>query len=66
MGGNDTVVGGTLPQRMNSCLSALDMFLGQDGAVMSSFVMAQKDTARKEGGAPKVNLIESVARILGK
>ena len=65
MGGNDTVVGGTLPQRMSSCLSSLDTFLSLSHPVVSSFVMAQRSEDKKDGG-PKVNIVESVARILGK
>jgi hypothetical protein len=29
MGTNDTVIGGSLPQRINSCLAVLDQFLNQ-------------------------------------
>jgi fatty acid synthase len=63
MGGNDTNVGGTLPQRMPSCLNALDKFLGQGKPVVASMVLAERGgQGRKEGGA---GLVESVARILG-
>lgn len=65
MGGNDTVIGGTLPQRMASCLSAMDQFLTHNYTIMSSFVMAQRESSKKEGGAAKGNLVDSVARILG-
>ncbi|XP_005094185.1 fatty acid synthase [Aplysia californica] len=65
MGGNDTVVGGTLPQRMASCLTALDQFLTHNYTIMSSFVMAQRDSGKKEGSSNRVNLVDSVARILG-
>jgi fatty acid synthase len=37
MGTNDTVIGGTLPQRINSCLAVLDQFLNQLQPVVSSF-----------------------------
>lgn len=66
MGGNDTEVGGTLPQRMTSCLNALDQFLNMNYTVVSSFVIAQKDMRKKEGGQSRANLVDSVARILGK
>ncbi|KAK9880938.1 hypothetical protein WA026_013269 [Henosepilachna vigintioctopunctata] len=63
MGGNETEVGGTLPQRMTSCLSTMDMFLQQPHAVVGSMVLAEK---RKSGGdGNKVNLIDAVANILG-
>ncbi|KAJ8319449.1 hypothetical protein KUTeg_004540 [Tegillarca granosa] len=62
MGNNDTVIGGTLPQRMTSCLSTLDQFLNQPHPVVSSFVPAEKET-RKETG--KHDLVASVCNILG-
>jgi len=64
MGGNDTVVGGTLPQRMPSCLNALDVFLQHDKPVVASMVLADKSGGRKEGGK-KATLVESVAHVLG-
>lgn len=65
MGGNDTVIGGTLPQKMSSCLNVLDQFLNQNYTIVSSFVAAQRDTSKKEGGATKPNLVSSISRILG-
>ncbi|XP_041363356.1 fatty acid synthase-like [Gigantopelta aegis] len=65
MGGNDTVIGGTLPQRISSCMATLDRFLNQCHPVVSSFVMAEKSTrstGQNDGGP---DLVESVARILG-
>lgn len=63
MGGNDTVVGGTLPQRMPSCLSAMDTFLQQPNPVLASLVLAEK---RKPGGdAGSVTVVDAVANILG-
>jgi hypothetical protein len=50
MGTNDTVIGGTLPQRINSCLAVLDQFLNQSQPVVSSFVPAEKQQA---GGSSK-------------
>ncbi|CAL8122739.1 unnamed protein product [Orchesella dallaii] len=65
MGGNDTVVGGTLPQRMPSCLNAMDVFLQQSKATVASMVLADKAGGRKDAGGKKTSLIEAVARILG-
>lgn len=64
MGGNDTVVGGTLPQRIPSCLNALDRFLQQKNPTVASMVLADKSGGRKEGGK-KTTLVEAVAHILG-
>jgi fatty acid synthase len=63
-GSNDTVIGGTLPQRMRNCLSVLDRFLSQAHPVMSSFVLAAKLTS-KGGKSSGGDLVSSVARILG-
>lgn len=63
MGGNDTEVGGTLPQRMSSCLATMDIFLQQPNAVVSSVVLAEK---RKSGGdGNQISLIDAVSNILG-
>ncbi|XP_070596224.1 fatty acid synthase [Erythrolamprus reginae] len=64
MGTNDTVIGGTLPQRISSCLDVLDHFLNQPHPVMSSFVLAEKMLAKNDGGSQK-DLVEAVAHILG-
>jgi len=66
MGGNDTVVGGTLPQRLKSCLSVLDTSLNQHHPIISSFVLAEKKTKSKAEDSNKADLVESVAHILGK
>ncbi|XP_062859033.1 fatty acid synthase [Trichomycterus rosablanca] len=65
MGGNDAVIGGTLPQRMTSCLEVLDRFLCQKQAVMSSFVLAEKVQVAKGEGSGQKDLVETVAHILG-
>ena len=66
MGSNDTVVGGTLPQRIQSCLTSLDTFLNQQHPVCSSFVLAEKKSKVKKDQANKVDLVQAVAHILGK
>jgi len=63
MGGNETVVGGTLPQRMPSCLNALDIFLQQPKPTVASMVLADKG-GRKEGNKT-VSLLDHIANILG-
>lgn len=65
MGGNDSVIGGTLPQRMASCLEVLDRFLCQKRAVMSSFVLAEKVQVAKGDGSGQKDLVDTVAHILG-
>ncbi|KAG9267961.1 fatty acid synthase [Astyanax mexicanus] len=65
MGGNDAVIGGTLPQRMASCLEVLDRFLCQQRAVMSSFVLAERVQVAKGEGSGQRDLVEAVAHILG-
>ncbi|KAM3842210.1 fatty acid synthase-like, partial [Diretmus argenteus] len=64
MGGNDAVIGGTLPQRIASCLEVLDHFLCQRRPVMSSFVLAERTVVKSEGGGQR-DLVEAVAHILG-
>ncbi|KAE9527019.1 hypothetical protein AGLY_013667 [Aphis glycines] len=64
MGGNETVVGGTLPQRMASCLSAFDVFLHHREPVLASMVLADKRKGGS-GGASQVSLVDAVANILG-
>lgn len=65
MGGNDAVIGGTLPQRITSCLEVLDLFMCQRRPVMSSFVLAERATVKSEAGSRK-DLVDAVAHILGK
>jgi len=63
MGDNETVVGGTLPQRMSSCLNTMDIFLQQPDAVLASMVLADK--GRGAGGDAGVSVVDAVANILG-
>lgn len=65
MGGNETVIGGTLPQRIASCLEVMDAFLCQKHPVMSSFVLAERVAAKSEAESQR-NLVDTVAHILGE
>lgn len=65
LGNNDTVVGGTLPQRIISCMETLDVFLNQSHTVVSSFVLAEKLSLPKTQQGSDVNLVDVVANILG-
>ncbi|KAH8325813.1 hypothetical protein KR067_008335, partial [Drosophila pandora] len=62
LGDNDTVIGGTLPQRMPSCLQTIDLFLQQPHPVVASMVVAEKRKSDQSGG---VSLIATIANILG-
>jgi fatty acid synthase len=67
LGSNDTVVGGTLPQRMISCLETLDYFLQQSKTipVVSSYVLAEKLQKASGSSEASASLIETIANILG-
>lgn len=65
MGTNDTVIGGTLPQRISSCMEVLDLFLNQPHAVLSSFVLAEKKAVARGDGEAQRDLVKAVAHILG-
>ncbi|XP_053616908.1 fatty acid synthase-like [Plodia interpunctella] len=54
-------IGGTLQQRISSCLLALDKFLKQDAPIVSSIVVAEK----KAGGSGCGNIVDAVAQIMG-
>lgn len=66
MGTNDTVIGGTLPQRIASCLEVLDLFLNQPHPVLSSFVLAEKKAAAHSDSGSQQDLVKAVAHILGE
>lgn len=62
MGGDEAVVGGTVPQRIASCMEALGALLARPHAVAASMVLADK---RKSAAAPQQDLVHAVANILG-
>ncbi|KAI1292133.1 Fatty acid synthase [Halotydeus destructor] len=61
--GNDVVIGGSLPQRIPSCMSVLDRFLQGPHAVTSSCVRPEEVTALSS--SKKTGLLGVVAHILG-
>lgn len=61
LGDNNTVVGGTLPQRMPSCLQTMDVFMQQPCPVLASMVIAEKRKTETGG----VSLVGCIANILG-
>lgn len=65
-GSKVTAVGGTLPQRMSSCLDSMDQFLCQSKPVVSSFVPASVSMKVGESETQvERTLMESVLRVLG-
>ncbi|XP_071575421.1 fatty acid synthase-like [Temnothorax nylanderi] len=56
----ELVIGGTLQQRISSCLDTLEVFLLQDRPVVSSMVVAEK---AKIGGS--MNIYETIAHMMG-
>ena len=63
LGSNDVVIGGTVPQRIWSCLSVLEKFLNQPEPVVSSLVLAEKSNASET--VNKGSILDTVAHILG-
>lgn len=62
LGDNDTIIGGTLPQRMVSCLQTMDTFMQQPHPVLASMVVAEKRKADSSNG---ISLVAAIANILG-
>ncbi|XP_074605068.1 fatty acid synthase-like [Brevipalpus obovatus] len=62
LGGNDVVLGGTIPQRINSCMEVLDKFLQTPFSICSSIVMAD---AKKSGITGGESLCKTICHILG-
>ncbi|XP_074599538.1 fatty acid synthase-like [Brevipalpus obovatus] len=65
-GGNQVVLGGTLPQRIPSCMEVLDKFLQASHStsltVGSSIVLAD---SKKSSGIGKENLLRSICHVIG-
>ncbi|XP_046414517.1 fatty acid synthase [Neodiprion fabricii] len=57
----EIVIGGTLQQRISSCLQELDGFLRQNSTIVSSMVVAEK----RAGGANATNIVDTVINIMG-
>ncbi|XP_059050695.1 fatty acid synthase-like [Achroia grisella] len=62
MSGNETVVGGTVPQRIASCMDALNSLLALPYPVVASMVLADKTRGQI---APKQDVVDSIANVLG-
>lgn len=62
-GDNESVIGGTLPQRMISCLATLDTLLQQPYPVVSSVVVAEKRSSGDSSG--QLSILDAIGKILG-
>ncbi|GAB0100745.1 Fatty acid synthase [Sergentomyia squamirostris] len=62
MGDNDTILAGTLPQRMVSCLEIMDLFMQQPHPVLLTMVVGDK---RIVNSSSKLSLVSCVADIMG-
>lgn len=62
-GGNETEIGGTMPQRIGSCLETMDVFLQQPHPVLASMCVA--DQRKSQETANKVGIVQAIANILG-
>lgn len=58
--GSELVIGGTLQQKITSCLNELDVLMNQEAAVVSSMVVAEKRL-----GSGEQTVVDVVANILG-
>uniref|UniRef100_A0A914CJ02 Fatty acid synthase n=1 Tax=Acrobeloides nanus TaxID=290746 RepID=A0A914CJ02_9BILA len=61
-GDNSTILAGTLPQRIPSCLAMLDLFLAWNHPIVSSYIKAD---VVKEDAERGNNLLKTLAHILG-
>ncbi|KAH0813343.1 hypothetical protein GEV33_009449 [Tenebrio molitor] len=57
----ELVIGGTLQQKISSCLEVLDRFLKQDNPIVASMLVAEKSN-RSHGAT---SAVEAVANVLG-
>jgi len=64
-GDNDTVISGTLPQRISSCLATMDQLLCQPHAVVSSFVLSESNSGKADTTST-ASLRDVVAHIFGE
>lgn len=56
----EIAIGGTLQQKISSCLKLMDTLMLQDHSIVASMIVAEK-----VGGSGNQNIIEAIATILG-
>lgn len=61
---NDTELGGSLPQPIDSCLSVMDILMKQNSTIVSSMIVSKKTNTT--AATTKSSLQEEVGIILGK
>ena len=64
VGDNETVLGGTVPQRLLSCLQSLDALLTQKEPVVSSFVPAEKESNADRKTSD--SLMQTICKVMGE
>ena len=68
-GSTDIVVGGTIPQRLNSCFQKLEKFMLSSSAVVSSYIPAvssQDERVGDKGPGGKRSLLSAVCAVIGE
>ena len=68
-GKSDVVVGGTIPQKLNSCFMKLEKFMLSPAAVVSSYIPARSSTEHIDGdkrSIEKKSLLSSLCAVIGK
>ncbi|KAJ8026945.1 Fatty acid synthase [Holothuria leucospilota] len=64
MKGDETVIVGCVSQRIESCLSTLDLFLLQPYPVLSTFIPVDRDKSKSED-TPKMDIENFVSKFFG-
>lgn len=65
LGGNEAIIGGSLPQRLSSCLASMDMLLHQPHPVVSIHVLSRRKAGSNDNSGSGKRAVETVAYILG-